>query len=142
MFLPDTKVQNFIAIVSLPDQAQSESVYTLNICEGVLDWRIAGQHGGHVGGHDQEQEHFSPLGTKLHFHVNSARKNSILFTPNMAAQSRGCKPRIDTFSISRATIANNRPTKVKSVNELMELMGTQLTYSEIVPRILKQNPPF
>ena len=30
------------------------------------------RHGGHVG--SQEQKHFSPLGTKLYFHVNSSRK--------------------------------------------------------------------
>ena len=44
-------------------------------------------HGGHVDG--QEQKHFSPLGTNLYFHVNSSLKNSILFTSNMAALSRG-----------------------------------------------------
>ena len=48
-------------------------------------------HGGYVGG--QEQKHFSPLGTKLYFHVKS-RKNSIVLTRNMAALSLGCKPRI------------------------------------------------
>ena len=37
-FLPDNDVQNSIAIVSLPDKAQSESMYTLKLCEGVLDW--------------------------------------------------------------------------------------------------------
>ena len=37
---------------------------------------------------------FSPLGTKLYFHVNSARKYSFVLTPNMAALLRGCKPRI------------------------------------------------
>ena len=36
----------------------------------LLVWKS--RHGGHVGG--QEQKHFSPLGTKLHFHVNSSRK--------------------------------------------------------------------
>ena len=36
-----------------------------------------------------------PLGTL--FHVNSSRKNSIVLTPNMAAWSRGCKPRILQF---------------------------------------------
>ena len=50
------------------------------------------RHGGHVGG--QEQKHFSPLGTKLYFHVNSSRKYSFVLTPNMAALSRGCKPRM------------------------------------------------
>ena len=54
----------------------------------VCTWR----HGGHVGG--QEQKHFSPLGTKLFFHVHSSRKYSFVLTPNMAALSRGCKPRI------------------------------------------------
>ena len=37
---------------------------------------------------------FSPLGTKLYFQVNSSRKYSFVLTPNMAALSRGCKPRI------------------------------------------------
>ena len=54
----------------------------------VCTWR----HGGHVGG--QEQKHFSPLGTKLYFHVNFSRKYSFVLSPNMAALSRGCKPRI------------------------------------------------
>ena len=58
----------------------------------VCTWR----HGSHVGG--QEQKHFSPLGTKLYFHVNSSRKYSFVLTPNMAALSRGCKPRIGTLS--------------------------------------------
>ena len=49
----------------------------------VCTWR----QGGHVG--DQGQKHFSPLGTKLYFQVNSSRKNYIVLTPNMAASSRG-----------------------------------------------------
>ena len=32
-FLPDNDEQNSIAIVSLPDKAQSESMYTLKFCE-------------------------------------------------------------------------------------------------------------
>ena len=32
--------------------------------------------------------------SKLYFQVNSSRKNSFVLTPNMAALSRGCKPRI------------------------------------------------
>ena len=43
--------------------------------------------GGHAGG--QEQKNFSPLGTKLCFHVNFSRKNSIILTHNMAALSLG-----------------------------------------------------
>ena len=35
----------------------------------VCTWR----HGGHVSG--QKQKHFSPLGNKLYFHVNSSKKN-------------------------------------------------------------------
>ena len=34
---------------------------------------------GHVGG--QEQKHFSSLGTKLYFHVNSSRKKILLVWP-------------------------------------------------------------
>ena len=45
-------------------------------------------------------DHFSPLGTKLYFHVNSSRKNSIVWTLNMNALSRGCKPRIRHFHLS------------------------------------------
>ena len=45
-----------------------------------------------VGG--QEQKYYSPPGTKLYFHVNSVRKNSIVSTRNMAALFRGCKPRV------------------------------------------------
>ena len=55
------------------------------------DSRLHVTCGGHVGG--QEQKHFSPLGTKLYFHVNSSRKSTIVFTPNMATFSRGCKAR-------------------------------------------------
>ena len=46
------------------------------------------------------QKHFSPLGTKLYFNVNSSRKTSIVLTPNMAALSRGCN-----FSSPVLTIA-------------------------------------
>ena len=37
-----------------------------------------------------KQKHFSPLGTKLNFHVNSSSKKSTVLTPNMTALSRGC----------------------------------------------------
>ena len=37
------------------------------------------------------------MGTKHHFHVNSSRKNSTVLTTNMAALSRGCKPRINCY---------------------------------------------
>ena len=56
-----------------------------NICDSTLVLLVCKWwHGGHVG--DQEQKHFSPLGT--------SRKNTIVLTPNMAALSRGYKPRI------------------------------------------------
>ena len=55
------------------------------------DSRLHVTCGGHVRG--QEQKYFSPLGTKLYFHVNSSRKSVIVFTSNMAALSRGCEPR-------------------------------------------------
>ena len=41
----------------------------------VSTWR----HDGHVGG--QEQKHFSPLGTKLYFHVTSSSKSTIVWPP-------------------------------------------------------------
>ena len=43
---------------------------------------------------------FSPLVTKLYFHVNSLRKNYIVLTFNKAAFSRGCKPRITSYLIN------------------------------------------
>ena len=46
------------------------------------------RHGGVRG-----RVHFSLLGAKLYFHVNTTRKNSIVLTTNMAALSRDCKPR-------------------------------------------------
>ena len=55
----------------------------------LYDSRLHVTCGGHVRG--QEKKHFSPLGTKCYFHVNSSRKSAIVFTPNMAALSRGCK---------------------------------------------------
>ena len=55
------------------------------------DSRLHVTCGGHVRG--QEKTHFSPLGTKCYFHVNSSRKSAIVFTSNMAALSRGCEPR-------------------------------------------------
>ena len=63
----------------------------------VCTWR----HGGHVGG--QEQKLFSPLRTKLFFHVNSSRKYSFVLTPNMAALSRD-------KNISRPPLSQNRPS--------------------------------
>ena len=54
----------------------------------VCIWR----HGGHVGW--QEQWSVSPLGTKLYYYANSAKRNCIVLPTNMAAVSSGCKPRI------------------------------------------------
>ena len=48
--------------------------------------------GVHVCG--QEQKHFAPLGTKLCCDVYSSKKNSIVLTPNIAALSHGCSPRV------------------------------------------------
>ena len=39
---------------------------------------------------------FPPLGTKLFYHANSAKKFFIVLTTNMAALSRGCKRSILT----------------------------------------------
>ena len=50
---------------------------------------------------------FSPLGTKLYFHVNSSRKNSVVLTPNIAALSRGSKPRMRERISINATNINN-----------------------------------
>ena len=59
------------------------------------------RYGGHLGGH--EQKTFSLLGTKVYFHVNSSRKKSIVLTPNMAALSHGCKPRIALLVVLRTS---------------------------------------
>ena len=52
--------------------------------ERVLSIKPAFELGGGGGGGGR---------TKLHFHVNSSRKNSIVLTTNMVASSRGCKPK-------------------------------------------------
>ena len=74
-------------------------IYVKNTVLLVCTWR----HGGHVGG--QEQKHFSPLGSKLYFHVNSSSKYSFALTPNMAALSRGCKPRIPQATLDGLDIS-------------------------------------
>ena len=60
----------------------------------VCTWRKGGLGGG------PEKKHFSSLGTKSFIHVNSSRKRIVL-NPNMAALSRGCKPRIREGSTLR-----------------------------------------
>ena len=55
-------------------------------------------HGGHVG--DQEQKHFSPLGTKLYFHVNSSKKNFYCIDPQHGClvtwlQTKNMKKKLD-----------------------------------------------
>ena len=84
-------------VACLLPQAKWNTILSLTVLL-VCTWR----HGGHVGG--QEQKHFSPLGTKLYFHVNSSRKYSFILTPNMATLSRGCKPRICRCSFHRCFI--------------------------------------
>ena len=56
----------------------------------ICTWR----HGDQVG--TQEQKHFFPLGTKLHFQANSSKKKIIPLTTNMATPSRGFKQRKTT----------------------------------------------
>ena len=62
------------------------------VCYGIFWSRqllfFTWRHGGLFGG--QEQKHFSPLGTKLYFHVNSSSKKFTVLAPNMAAVLRGC----------------------------------------------------
>ena len=55
-------------------------------------------HGGHVSG--QEQMHFSPLGTRLYFHVNSSRKNLYCIDPQCGClvtwlQTNNMKKKLD-----------------------------------------------
>ena len=81
----------------------------------VSTWR----HGGHVGG--QEQKHFSPLGTKRYFHVNSSGKNPIVLTTD---------PQHETLKFFSSLWAR-RPTRVEitlPVDDFMERFerGTQV----------------
>ena len=79
---------------------QVQSMYTHQSKEkfGYLQLLVcAWRHGGVLV--VKKKKHFSPLGTKLYFHVNSSKKNSVVLTTNrttnMAALSHGyCKPRI------------------------------------------------
>ena len=49
---------------------------------------------------------FSPLGTKLYFHGNYSRKNSVVLTPNMATLSSDCKRRIAIRCTSKCEISS------------------------------------
>ena len=86
----------------------------------VCTWR----HGGHVDG--QEQKHFSPLGTKRYFHVNSSRKNSIVLTAD---------PQHENLKFLFA-LWTRRPTRVEitlPVDDFMERFerGTQVEGCDI-----------
>ena len=81
----------------------------------------------------QEQKHFSPLGTKLHLHVNSARKNSILLTPYMAALSRGCKPRI--VCLKRFLYSRYMPPRISAPPVISRPKTPSLIYK---PRVCKR----
>ena len=67
--------------------------YLLTILKKTLHFK---SRSFHVGG--QEQKHFSPLGTKLHFHINYWGTNSIVLTPDMAALSRGLQTQNTVFA--------------------------------------------
>ena len=71
-------------------------------------WR----HGGHVVAQEEQSINFSPLGTKLYFHVNSSRKNDIVLTFNKAAFSRDCKPRITSYLIAGSIWPVTMPPQV------------------------------
>ena len=43
-------------------------------------------------------------GREIYFRVDSLRKNAIVLNPNVAALSRGCKPRIVLFKVDRLQI--------------------------------------
>ena len=49
---------------------------------------------------------FSPLWTKLYFHGNYSRKNSVILTPNMATLSSDCKRRIAITCTSKCEISS------------------------------------
>ena len=77
---------------SLTPKILARQTKSIMVCYGIFwsrqllffTWRHEGLFGG------QEQKHFSPLGTKLYFHVNSSSKKSTVLAPNMAAVLRGC----------------------------------------------------
>ena len=100
------------------------------LLQGVMEFRHTGllvctwRHGGHVG--DQEQKHFSPRGTKLYFHVNFSRKYSFVLSPNMAALSRGCKPRIVVDRSSRPY-----GTDIKIINDYGEVLEAFILSDQI-----------
>ena len=64
----------------LPDPPFSQFAISWN-CQLSISLVCTWRHGGDVGG--QEQKHFSPLGTKLYFHVNSSRKIRLYWPPTL-----------------------------------------------------------
>ena len=66
------------------------------------------------------------LGTELHFHVNSSRKDSIVLINNMAALSRGCKPRIRWGNKQKKDIFDNPLTSEYCSHGHSRLGGQEL----------------
>ena len=98
---------------------------------------IAGLHilRGHGRGHvvvkkksvsQPRSQVLSPtLGTELHFHVNSSRKDSIVLI-NMADLSRGCKPRIWWGNKQKKDIFDNPLTSEYYSHGHSRLRGQEL----------------
>ena len=99
---------------------------------------IAGLHilRGHGRGHvvvkkksvsQPRSQVLSPtLGTELHFHVNSSRKDSIVLINNMADLSRGCKPRIWWGNKQKKDIFDNPLTSEYCSHGHSRLRGQEL----------------
>ena len=99
---------------------------------------IAGLHilRGHGRGHvvvknksvsQPRSQVLSPtLRTELHFHVNSSRKDSIVLINNMAALSRGCKPRIWWGNKQKKDIFDNPLTSEYCSHGHSRLRGQEL----------------
>ena len=58
---------------------------------------------------------FPSLGTELFYHANSAKFFFIVLSPNMAALSRGCKPRIE--KVGSLTLDNSRKVDILNFYE-------------------------
>ena len=77
---------------------------------------------------------FPPLGTKLFYHANSAKKFFIVLTTNMAALSRGCKRSIVPFHTRANKFRFKLTRNYTSFFHLVHPMGTMVPILFLVNR--------
>ena len=80
-----------------------------------------------LDGKNNDLSLLSSLGTKLYYFANSAKTNCIVLPTNMAALSRGCKPRIVSLASSNETKSTEQKSKTSmNGNEIFWVLVNNL----------------